>query len=125
LVKTAIDRAELKTAGWRSQLLVGGAAGGVLGALILGVPILGAVGGALAGQYVWKHKDGQEAFHAFADTVKREMPVGGAAVIALVESTNPEQVRATLGPFGGTLFATDVPPSEIVAIQSELDEHKG
>jgi uncharacterized membrane protein len=125
LVKTDIDRAEMKKDGWRSEILVGGAAGGVLGVLILGVPVLGAVGGALAGTYAWKHKDSQEAFRAFADSVKRELPVGGAAVVALVESTDPARVRAALGPFGGTLFATDVPPAEIAAVQTELDKHKG
>ena len=125
LVKTAPGTAEMKQQGWTSEILVGGVAGGALGALILGVPILGAVGGALAGAYAWTHKDSQEAFRAFAETVKREMPAGGAAVVALVESTDPERVRAELGRFGGTLFSTDVPPAEIVAIQTELDKHRG
>ena len=124
-VKTDFGKAEMKQGGWRSEILVGGAAGGALGALILGAPILGVVDGALVGVYAWKHKDSQEAFRAFADTVKHELPVGGAAVVALVESTNPARVRAELGRFGGTLFATDVPPAEIAALQTELDKHKG
>ncbi|HEY7030571.1 MAG TPA: DUF1269 domain-containing protein [Thermomicrobiales bacterium] len=124
LVKTAIDKAEMTKDGWKSEIVFGGVAGGVLGALILGVPILGAAGGALAGRHVWKHKDSQEAFRAFADQVKHEMPEGGAAVVALVESTNPARVRAELGTFGGTLFATDVPPAEIAAIQAEMDTHR-
>jgi uncharacterized membrane protein len=125
LVKTDIDKAEMTKDGFESEIFGGAVAGTVLGALILGVPVLGAVGGGLAGRHVRKHKDSREAFRAFADTVKRELPVGGAAVVALVESTDPARVRAGLGAFGGTLFSTDVPPAEIAAIQTEMDEHRG
>jgi uncharacterized membrane protein len=125
LVKNQDNSAEMKKEGWKSEIVLGGTAGGVIGALVLGVPVLGAVGGALAGHYMWKHKESQEAFQAFANQVKRELPPGGAAVVALIESTNPDRVRAALGRFGGTLFATEVPPTEIVNIQAEMDKHRG
>jgi uncharacterized membrane protein len=124
LVKNQDLSVEMKNEGWKSEILWGTAAGGVTGALLLGIPVLGAVGGALTGNYIWKHKESQKDFTTFAEQVKHEMPPGGAAVVALVESTNPEQVRTALGRFGGTLFSTELLPVEIVNIQTELDKHK-
>jgi uncharacterized membrane protein len=124
LVKNQDGRVDMKDDGWKSEILLGGAAGGVIGALLLGLPVLGAVGGAFTGKYIWKHKGSQEEFQAFADQVRREMPPGGAAAVALVESTNPNRVRAALGAFGGTLFSTDLPAVEVANIQTELDKHK-
>jgi uncharacterized membrane protein len=124
LVKHQDLSVEMKNEGWKSELVWGTAAGGVTGALLLGMPVLGAIGGALAGRYIWKHKESQKDFVAFADQVKREMPPGGAAVIALVEATNPDQVRRALGKFGGTLFSTELKPAEIVNIQEALDRYK-
>jgi uncharacterized membrane protein len=124
LVKYQDLSVEMKKEGWKSELLVGTAAGGVIGALLIGVPVAGAIGGALAGTYVWKHTESHRAFSAFAEQVKHEMVPGGAAVVALVESTNPPHVHAALGRFGGTLFTTELAPVEIVGIQTELDKHK-
>ena len=123
LVKHQDLSVQMKEKGWKSELVWGAAAGGVTGVL-LGLPVLGAVGGGAAGAYIWKHKDSHKAFEKFADQVKRTIVPGGAAVIALVESTNPEQVRAALGTFGGTLYSTELLPVDIVAIQEELDKHK-
>ena len=124
LVKNDDLRVEMKAEGWKSEILWGAAAGGVTGALLLGLPILGAAGGAVAGAYVWKHRESHKAFTAFAEQVKRTIVPGGAAVVALVEATNPDQVRMALGRFGGTLYSTELLPIEIVNIQEALDKHK-
>ncbi|MFL5761735.1 MAG: DUF1269 domain-containing protein [Thermomicrobiales bacterium] len=124
LIKNPDGRVEMKKDGWKSEIMVGGAAGGAIGALLLGLPVIGVAGGALAGRYIGKHKESEETFQAFADQVKREMPPGGAAVLALVEATNPGRVHAALGAFGGTLFSTDLPAAEIANIQTELDKHQ-
>jgi uncharacterized membrane protein len=123
LVKNDDLTVEMKGDGWKSEMLWGGAAGGVTGALLLGIPILGAVGGAAAGHHMWKHKKSHQEFTAFAEQVKRTIVPGGAAVVALVESTNPDQVRQALGGFGGTLYSTELLPVEIVSIQEELDRY--
>jgi uncharacterized membrane protein len=124
LVKNDDLSVEMKGEGWKSEILWGGAAGGVTGALLLGIPILGVVGGAAAGHHMWKHKESHQAFTAFAEQVKRTIVPGGAAVVALVESTNPDQVRKALGGFGGTLYSTELLPVEIVQIQEELDKYR-
>jgi uncharacterized membrane protein len=124
LVKYQDLSVEMTKEGWQSEFLVGTAAGGVIGALLIGVPVAGAIGGALAGTYAWKHTESHRAFSAFAEQVKHEMVPGGAAVVALVESTNPPEVHAALGKFGGTLFTTELAPVEIVGIQTELDKFK-
>ena len=124
LVKNDDLTVDMKHESWTSEMLWGTAAGGVVGALLLGLPVLGAVGGAATGAYIWKHKDSRQAFMEFADQVKRTIVPGGAAVVALVESTNPDQVRMALGRFGGTLYSTELSPIEIVNIQAELDKYK-
>jgi len=124
LVKNDDLSVEMKHESWKSEILWGTAAGGVVGALLLGLPVLGAVGGAATGAYIWKHRDSREAFMQFADQVKRTIVPGGAAVVALVESTNPDRVRKALGRFGGTLYSTELLPIEIVNIQAELDKHR-
>jgi uncharacterized membrane protein len=124
LVKNQDLSVEMLDEGWKSEILFGAAAGGVTGALLLGIPVLGAVGGALAGTYFSKHKESQQAFKKFADQVKHEMPPGGAALVALVESSNPDQVGTALGRFEGTFFSTELLPIEMVKIQTELDKHK-
>jgi uncharacterized membrane protein len=124
LVKNQDLSVEMREETWRSEILWGATVGGITGALLLGIPILGAAGGVAAGAYVWKHKESHKAFTAFAEQVKRTIVPGGAAVVALVESTNPDHVRLALGRFGGTLYSTELLPVEIVNIQQGLDKHK-
>jgi uncharacterized membrane protein len=124
LVKNDDLTVEMKGESWKSEIVMGGAAGGVAGALLLGIPILGAIGGAAAGHHMWKHRESHQAFTEFARQVRRTIVPGGAAVVALVESTNPEHVRKALGGFGGTLYSTELLPVEIVNIQEELDKFR-
>ncbi len=124
LVKNDDLSVEMKTDTWKAEALWGGASGGVVGSLLLGLPVLGMAAGAATGAYVWKHRESRATFSAFAEQVQRTIVPGGAAVLALVESTNPDKVRESLGRFGGTLYSTELLPVEIVNIQAELDKHR-
>jgi uncharacterized membrane protein len=101
---------------------VGGAAvGAFLGAVLLVFfPLLGLVGGAVAGGLVG-HSLGRHVEKSFVDDVSKQLEAGQSALFVLLASDNVDAVIAALRPIeGGTLVQTTLDPELEQALAEAL-----
>ncbi len=101
---------------------VGGAAvGAFLGAVLLVFfPLLGLVGGAVAGGLVG-HSLGRHVEKSFVDDVSKQLEAGQSALFVLLASDNVDAVVAALRPIeGGTLVQTTLDPELEQALAEAL-----
>ena len=101
---------------------VGGAAvGAFLGAVLLVFfPLLGLVGGAVAGGLVG-HSLGRHVEKSFVDDVSKQLEAGQSALFVLLSSDNVDAVVAALRPIeGGTLVQTTLDPELEQALAEAL-----
>ena len=101
---------------------VGGAAvGAFLGAVLLVFfPLLGLVGGAVAGGLVG-HSLGRHVEKSFVDDVSNQLEAGQSALFVLLASDNVDAVIAALRPIeGGTLVQTTLDPELEQALAEAL-----
>ena len=101
---------------------VGGAAvGAFLGAVLLVFfPLLGLVGGAVAGGLVG-HSLGRHVEKSFVDDVSKQLEAGQSALFVLLGSDNVDAVVAALRPIeGGTLVQTTLDPELEQALAEAL-----
>ena len=97
LVKYQDLSVEMTKEGWQSEFLVGTAAGGVIGALLIGVPVAGAIGGALAGTYAWNWE--LKSVNAKGLDLRLRLPPGWDAIEV------PARARGTEKLSRGTVYA--------------------
>ena len=104
----------------------GAFAGGVLGAIFgtaFLIPVAGAAAGAAIGaMFGHGQKGGAEDFKSFTESVKKEIPNGGAAVILLGHTEARERVINDLGKHGGKIHTMDLHDDELAALQKEVDK---
>ena len=106
----------------RDGALTGGVIGALAGLIFL-APIPGAAVGAAIGGLIGNigSSGANSDFEAYAGTIKRELPNGGAAVVVLGASDARERVIQNLGEFGGTVHSFDIPDDDLAKIQNEVD----
>jgi uncharacterized membrane protein len=99
----------------------GGAAwGGIIGILFL-APLLGIAFGAATGAVVGKASDiGVD--DDFMKQLGAKLPPGGAALIALGRSDNPERVLGRLHPFGGEVIQTSLSADDEARLRAAIGE---
>jgi uncharacterized membrane protein len=103
----------------------GAFAGGVVGAIfgtVFLVPVAGAAAGAAIGaMFGHGQKGGAGDFKTFTESVKKDLPNGGAAVILLGHTEGRERVINDLGKYGGRIHTLDLHEDELAALQKEVD----
>jgi uncharacterized membrane protein len=123
------DKGEVSIDEEKHPVRRGAVAGGVIGAfvgVIFLAPVAGAAAGAGLGAILGKDRSGASGdFKSFTDTVSRELPNGGAAVVILGETDARERVIQNLGHYGGKVFSYDISSQELAAVQKEVDKIAG
>jgi uncharacterized membrane protein len=110
----------------RRAALAGGVIGAIAGTMFF-VPVAGAaVGAAIGGVFGRENRSGgQDDFEEFSNTVKQNLPNGGAALVVLGATDAKDRVIQNLGRHGGTVSSFDFPDVDLARIQREVDRAAG